>query len=255
MRWRGVERERVQSEWQLEVTPHAGHAEDALLHMQLTIPVEHGGDGNGGGGGSGVGGGMESDLFRVLRGCTCVQARPCQRSSPELQVAVVLAWRREHVMERVVCSSLLRCEAHRRDEHEGVDAGWPSVTLLVVSGHGGSTMGMVRTGVEISPSLSLVESQFTSDIDVGARYKSVDAASKTPIHPPAPSHAPIPVRTGPSIHLSIHPSIHTHQPSPPRFLNIDVSGTISALRAAPVSDPTDHPTPSKAFASALHSLP
>lgn len=85
--------------------------------------------------------------------------------------------------------------------------------LLCVVGHGGSTMGMVRTGVEISPSLSLVESQFTSDIDVGARYKSVDAASKTPIHPPAPSHAPIPVRTGPSIHLSIHPSIHPYTPT------------------------------------------
>lgn len=75
MRWRGVERERVQSEWQLEMTPHAGHAEDALrkrfffffssqalkraVHMQQTIPVEHrsDGDGGGGGGGSGVGGG------------------------------------------------------------------------------------------------------------------------------------------------------------------------------------------------------
>lgn len=64
----------MQSEWQLEVTPHAGHAEDALrkrfffflysqalrraVNMQQTIPVEHGGDGDGdgGGGGSGVGG-------------------------------------------------------------------------------------------------------------------------------------------------------------------------------------------------------
>ena len=126
-----------------------------------------------------------------------------------------------------------------------------------------STMGMVRTGVEISPSLSLVESPFTSHVDVGARYKSIDAASKTPTHPRLPlthpyryvqaqcSHPPV----HPSIHPSIHPSTHTQQPSPPRILNIDVSGTISALRAAPVSDPTDHPTPSQAFARALHSLP
>ncbi|XP_014558849.1 hypothetical protein COCVIDRAFT_93358 [Bipolaris victoriae FI3] len=37
MRWRGVERERVQSEWQLEVTPHAGHAEDALRKRFLLL--------------------------------------------------------------------------------------------------------------------------------------------------------------------------------------------------------------------------
>lgn len=106
--------------------------------MQQTIPVEHGGDGHdGGGGGSGVGGrdgigpiqgAARGYMCTSVRGCRqdwdmhCA-GRPCQRSSPELQVAVVLAWRREHVMEGVVCSSLLRCEAHRRDEHEGGDAG------------------------------------------------------------------------------------------------------------------------------------
>lgn len=134
----------------------------------------------------------------------------------------------------------------------------PARLPLCLAGQCSPLMGTVPTGVQISPSLSLVESQFT--VLAMATSAPDTKASTLPLKRPSAPGSLSRTHTGTymlyrPIHPPIHPSTHSHQPSPPRFLTINVSRTVSALRAAPVSGPTDHPTPSQAFARPLHSLP
>ncbi|KAF5854287.1 hypothetical protein GGP41_007033 [Bipolaris sorokiniana] len=147
MRWRGVERERVQSEWQLEMTPHAGHAEDAL--------------------------------------------------------PVVLAWRREHVMERVVCSgSSLHCCGVRRTDEMSMRAAMRVLRWV--------WCGRAWKFLRVSPSSShrlLAMSMSAPDT------KASTLPRKRPPTPGSLSRThtgPVLTSTCPSIHSSIHSSIHPY---------------------------------------------
>ncbi|EMD92184.1 hypothetical protein COCC4DRAFT_130041 [Bipolaris maydis ATCC 48331] len=96
----------------------------------------------------------------------------------------------------------------------------PARLPLCLAGQCSPLMGTVPTGVQISPSLSLVESQFT--VLAMATSAPDTKASTLPLKRPSAPGSLSRTHTGPSIHPSTHPPIHTNplphasSPSTPR---------------------------------------